>query len=89
MKKMTNENSIKIYEQFISDEEYSIIMELCDCDLKKILDDKLFGFEVNDIKKLLKQLNNAFRVMVKNKIIHRDIKLENVFIKYVDKEKSD
>ena len=36
MKKMTNDNSIKIYEQFISDEEYSIIMELCDCDLKKI-----------------------------------------------------
>ena len=73
MKKMTNENSIKIYEQFISDEEYSIVMELCDWDLKKILDDKLFGFDFNEIKKILKQLNNTFRIMVKNKIIHREI----------------
>ena len=35
----------------------------------------------------MKQLNNAFKIMKENKIIHRDLKLENILIKYNDKEK--
>ena len=30
----------------------------------------------------MKQLNNTFKIMKENKIIHRDLKLENILIKY-------
>ena len=88
MKKMNSINSIRIYEQFNTDKEYVIVMELCDSNLRKKLDETLFGFEVNQIKKILVQLNNTFRIMLNNKIIHRDIKLENILVKYTNTDKS-
>ena len=33
------------------------------------------------------QLNNAFKIMKENKIIHRDLKLENILIKYKENNK--
>ena len=33
----------------------------------------------------MKQLNNIFKIMWENKIIHRDLKLENILIKKMDK----
>ena len=32
----------------------------------------------------MKQLNNGFKIMRENKIIHKDLKLENILIKYED-----
>ena len=81
MKKVENNNSIKIFEQYDSNDEFAIVMELCDCNLEEKLNDTYNGFEVGEIKNILKQLNNTFRIMVKNKIIHRDIKLKNILIK--------
>jgi len=34
----------------------------------------------------MNQLNNTFKIMRENKIIHRDLKLENILIKYNDEE---
>ena len=82
MKKCTNNNSVKIYELFDSEKEYAIIMELCDCNLKKYLDENPNGLKAKEIKKILTQLNNTFRIMVDKKIIHRDLKLENILLKY-------
>ncbi len=82
MKKCTNNNSVKIYELFDSEKEYAIIMELCDCNLKKYLDENPNGLTTKEIKKILTQLNNTFRIMVDKKIIHRDLKLENILLKY-------
>ena len=78
---INNQNSIKIYEKFNSNKEYAIIMELCDCNLKQKLNESPKGFNSTEIKKILSQLNNTFRIMVDNKIIHRDIKLENILVK--------
>ena len=79
-KKVENENSIKIYDQYNSKEEIAIVMELCDCNLfDKLKESK--GFRVDEIKKILVQLNNTFRIMIDKKIIHRDIKLENILVK--------
>jgi serine/threonine protein kinase len=36
---------------------------------------------IKEIKELLEQLNNAFKIMYINSIIHRNIKPENILIK--------
>ena len=40
------------------------------------------GFNAKEIYEILKQLNNVFKIMKENKIIHTDLKLENILIKY-------
>ena len=57
-------------------------MELCDNSLKKILDEKKEGFKCEEIYKIMNQLNNKFKTMNEKKIAHRDIKLENIVVKY-------
>ena len=78
-------NSVKCYEYFINNEHFVIIMELCNKNLLQFLTEKFMrekmGFEIDDLLIIMKQLNNAFKVMVENKIIHRDLKLENILIK--------
>jgi len=87
-----NNNSVKIFECFrYKDElvnEFVIIMELCDSSLQKILDEKKEGFTCEEIFNIMNQLNNTFRIMNKEKIVHRDIKLDNIVIK-MNKEKKD
>ena len=45
------------------------------------------GFSAKEIKFIMSQLNNAFKIMDENKIIHRDLKIENILIKYKDEIK--
>ena len=87
---LNNENSVKCYEYFNNKDNFIIIMELCDTNLSTVLTKRVEengkGFNSEEIVEILNQLNNAFKVMKENKIIHRDLKLENILIKYKDKE---
>ena len=83
------ENSVKIYEYFDDKNAYYMAMELCDCNLKQVLDETKDGFEYNKIIEILKQLNNVLKKMHKLKKVHKDIKLENILIKYINKEKNE
>ena len=89
LKELENNNSIKIFEIYNSDEDYAIVMELCDCNLLERLNNTSNGLKVDEIKKILEQLNNTFKIMFKNKIIHRDIKLQNILLKYVNDQQKD
>ena len=82
------ENSVKIYDFFDTEKEFIIVMELCDKNLLDILIEKEKGFNAEEIKNILLQLNNAFKLMKKNKIIHRDIKTNNILVKYLNEEKT-
>ena len=88
-----NENTVKVYEYYYQkDIEIAIVMELCDENLETMISnkfDKKENFTFDEIKNILKQLNNSFRIMEKNKIAHRDLKPENILVKYKnDKDKN-
>ena len=83
-----NINSVKFYESYKTDKEFAIVMELCDDNLMNFLINRKDPFNSNEIYYILNQLNNTFRLLVKNKLVHRDLKLENILVKYENKEKT-
>ena len=46
-------------------------------------------FSIEGIYNLMRQLNKTFKIMENNNIVHRDIKLDNILIKYKDYEHKD
>ena len=88
MKKCNCENSVLYYYNMITTNNYNLIMELCDGDLEKELQKRPNGFSVDEVRYIISQLNNAFKKMDENNIIHRDLKLQNILIKYTDESKT-
>ena len=83
-----NEFSVKYYEYFKSETEFIIVMELCDNNLENILNKRSKGFSSKEIRRMMIELNETFKIMVKYNIVHRDIKLQNILIKYIDNEQN-
>ena len=74
---------------FLSKDYIYIVMELCDGDLDEELIKRNQPFDVKTVKKIMNQLNQAFYIMYENKIMHRDLKLQNIFIKYTNPSKTE
>ena len=83
------QNSVKFYKKFESEKNLNIIMELCDSDLDKELENRDKGYNEKEIKMIMSQLNNVFKKLNENNIVHRDLKLENILIKYTNKSKTE
>lgn len=83
-----NDNSLKIYECFHTNDEFVIVLELCDSNLTHLLINKKEGFSPKEIFQILIQLNNTFKIMKENKIVHRDLKPDNILLKYENEEKN-
>ena len=84
----SNVNSVKYYGDYDIKNEKVIVMEKCDMNLKEFIIQKKNSFSCKEIKDKFEALNKLFRKMQREKIIHRDLKLENLLIKY-NKEKKD
>jgi len=84
---MKCEYSVKFIDLIKEDNIYNMIMELCDSDLFHIIKDNK-GLTIKQIYQILLQLNIAFKEMVRNNIIHRDIKPHNILIKYTDQSET-
>ena len=82
-----NENSVKYYQHFETENEFVIVMELCDGNLIDLIKLKR-EFTLNDIYEFLCQLNNTFKIMKEKQIAHRDLKLNNILVKYENEEKT-
>ena len=85
MKLISDENSVKLIEDFETAEHYNLVMELCDSDLDAELKKRLLlnkkGFNELEVYTIMKQFNTDFSKMQKEHVIHRDLKLKNIMIK--------
>ena len=82
-----NKYSVKYIDSIEKNCYFYIIMEYCDNTLeKKIKEEK--GLKMNIIQNILKQLNKNLKKLNELKIIHKDIKPENILIKYKDINKN-
>ena len=78
-------NSLKVYGVYQNKEKntFFILMEQCDGNIEKLVKDRGYPLNVDEILILLKQLNKAFRLLNSNNIIHRDIKPSNILYKEI------
>ena len=87
MKNIKNKYIIDLIDNYYDEKNkgYYIIMELCDDDLRKILNKYIpNGLSINIIIKIFYQLNEAFNALREKNYIHRDLKPENILIKYIN-----
>ena len=86
MRLLSNENSVKLLENFETGENYNFVMELCDSDLDVELKNHVKinskGFNELEVFEIMTQFNTIFKKMQKEHVIHRDLKLKNIMIKY-------
>jgi serine/threonine protein kinase len=71
-------HSVKLYENFQIGIDYYLVEELCNGDLAKLSSGKRLPEE--QVKYILNQLNVTFKLMIKQCIIHRDLKEPNILI---------
>ena len=77
-----NINSAQYYELFVNKNEILFIMELCDDNISNILLKNKKGFTPKEIYKIMRQLNNTFKLVSKKDYILKNIEPENLLIKY-------
>ena len=84
--KKDNVNTVKYYEYFDSPDKFIIVLELCNESLLDYFSRKKEPFSSDEIKELLLQLNNSFKIMSQKKIAHRDLSLDNILLKFDQKD---
>ena len=83
-----NINTVKIIDSDETEDEVRIVMELCDENLLDFFSHKKEKFSFEEIYDFLNQINNTLKIMSQKKLVHRDLNLQNILIKYTNKEKS-
>ena len=69
MKKIKNDNTINLKETFDTKQYFYIIMDLCIINLEEYLKKRENKLSINEIKEVLNQINNTFKLLLKEKII--------------------
>jgi len=81
LKQLQHPNIVRLYDVVHTEKRLTLVFEYLDYDLKKYLDahsDK--GLEANTIKSFLFQLLNGIHYCHKNRVLHRDLKPQNLLI---------
>ena len=82
--------SIKYRDHFENNFNYYIVRDYYDYTLKELIEAYILKnkkIEINLIQKIFKKLNIAFKELLKNHIVHRNIKPDNILIKHLDDDK--
>ena len=61
-------------------------VELCNENLVTMITNKNKIFTISEIKEILNQLNNSFKIMNENKTAQRDLKPQNILVKYKNED---
>ena len=81
---INSENIVKYYDSFEDKESFNIIMEYCDgLDLRKYINDHKNSNDLiqkDIIYHIIIELCNGIKEIHKNKLIHRDLKPDNIFL---------
>ena len=80
LKQMGSENNINIIEILETNQYLYIVMELCECNLEEYLKKRENKISINELRELLIQLNNTFKLRREKKIIYKDFKPQNILI---------
>ena len=89
MKKCKCQNIVSVYGRIDDKDSYVIVMELCDVSLYKYIEDEIKRpLSIEEIYDIFSNLNNAFKKMQEYEIVHRDLKIENIILKFTNKEKT-
>ena len=89
MEKCKCQNIVGVYERIDDDDSYVIVMELCDISLSDYIDKTIQRpLSIDEIYDIFSNLNYAFKKMQNNKIVHRDLKNENIILKFTNEEKT-
>ena len=82
MRKIKHPNIVHLYETLESSNNYYMIIDYCNHgDLVKYMKKRnITFFNEPEAKNIIMQIMNGFKILRKEKIIHRDIKLENILV---------
>ena len=72
------EYSVKYIESFKENNYYYIVTELCDGNLRNILNENENGLSIQTIKKIFSQINEGFKTLINKNFLHRDLKPDNI-----------
>ena len=85
-------NSVHFYRYYEEKEDYYLVFEYCDTDLKRLIYERFKNqnkrFSSKEILYIMEGLNQPLKFLIKNDNIHRDIKPDNILIKYNDSSKT-
>ena len=83
-----HQNSLKFYGSYDNNNEKILVLEKCDENLEEYMNNRNnASLNLELIKEIFNGLNKVFKTMQKEKIIHRDLKLKNLLVKYIDNKK--
>lgn len=77
-----NRNSIKLYDKYEQANTLFLVLDYCDGDLNKYLEKAENGFSIYEIKVIFYQLNNILSEIRSKDMVHNDVKLENILVKF-------
>ena len=81
LKELTHPNIVKLLDVIHAPKKITLVFEFIDRDLKKVIDSTMgFGLEIPTVKSYMYQLLNGMSYIHKYKILHRDLKPQNLLI---------
>jgi len=84
LKVCNNEYSLKLIDELEHPDGFNIVTELWDTTLEKHLINLGGALTIKEIKEIFSKLNVALKEMYNNDIIHGDLSLGNILVKYKD-----
>jgi serine/threonine protein kinase len=83
LKELQHDNIVRLYDVIHTDKKLTLVFEFLDQDLKKLLDNSgEEGLDMKTVKSFLYQLLNGIAHCHKNRVLHRDLKPQNLLISH-------